>query len=61
MSDEPLALPAATAQPCHGGIGAGLVNEEQPGRAKQSLRAFPQQTCPSDVRPSLFAGTQAFF
>jgi hypothetical protein len=31
MGDEPLALQAATAQPGHGSIGAGLVDEYQPG------------------------------
>ena len=42
VSNEPLALAAAPAQPCHGGIGASLVDEDQSGRVKQSLCGFPQ-------------------
>ena len=61
VADQPHALAAATPKPGHGGIGAGLIDEDQACAIKQLLRAFPTLPCRRDVGASLLAGVDAFF
>ena len=61
---EPLALRTAATQPCHLGVGAGFVDEDQPVSLKPHLRLTPGDPFLArlpDVRAILLAGQQRFF
>ena len=61
---EPLALRTAATQPCHLGVGAGFVDEDQPVPLKPHLRLTPGDPFLArlpDVRAILLAGQQRFF
>ncbi len=61
---EPLAFLEPSACPCHFGVGAGLIEEDQPCLlfTHDGLAALhPFHACLGNVRPVLFGCQKAFF
>ena len=58
---DPLAALGPPAPPGHIGLGAGLIQKNQPGRVERRLLPPPVPACPDNVGPVLFAGTESLF
>ena len=59
--DQPLAPPGTAMAPGHGCVGAGLVDENQPGRIEACLPATPELTRGGHVGACLLSRVRGFF
>ena len=58
---NPFSFERPAAQAGQIGLGAGLVQKDQPSRVKPCLPTPPQAARPGDVRTVLFAGAECLF
>jgi hypothetical protein len=58
---DPLPARAAPAQARHLGVGAGLVDEDEPRRIKPSLAGLPALARHGHIRPILLGRVHGFF